>query len=195
MSWAEWAKMSNRVRVLHVLRGPEASRIRFTFPAVGGPITVNHMTFDRVARAIEDGDIHISVTKTFPPGVYAQYDSSTNTILTPPVIGRVDAGMVLHECTHAAFDLARTAVSALDDEAAAYVVDALYFRMTGLPRPRWAGPAGSVAGGLLHHYALGTRGIPAVDPVLWATLRIFTSTLPIYLKGPAGTGGSYTHDG
>ena len=110
MSWAEWAKMSNRERVLHVLRGPEASRIRFTFPAVGGSITVNHMTFDRVANAIDHGAIRITVKRTFPPGVHARYLTDKNIIETPPVIGRVDAGMVLHECTHAAFDLARTAV-------------------------------------------------------------------------------------
>ena len=82
---------------------------------------------------------------------------------------------MLHECTHAVFDLTQTRVNGNDDEAASYVVDALYFRMTGLRRPRWnAEPhatAGAVADALLRQYQAGTRGIPAIDATAWATLK------------------------
>jgi hypothetical protein len=190
--------MSTQQRVIGVLSGVEATRIRFTIP-VGGGITINRFTFQRVAGAIKRGDVHVKVTTTFPAGVGAQYDPSTNTIETPPVIGRVDEGLVLHECTHAFFDLASTAIPALDDEATAYVVDALYFRMTGLPRNRWNAHihavAGSVANGLLKNYQAGTPGVPAVDAASWASLRQAIVADPVYINGPAGTGGSYLHNG
>ena len=113
------------------------------------------------------------------------------------MIGRVDEGQVLHECTHASFDLARSAVAALDEEAAGYVVGALYFRMTGLPRPRWNAPlhelAGVVADGLLGEYAAGGP-IPFVGLIDWNILRLAIQFDPVYAAGPAGTGGSSTDD-
>jgi len=147
--------MSTRQHVLRVLRGAEASRIRFTIPA-GGGLTINHVTFQRVAQAIEQNHIHVNVANNFPAGVGALYHSDTNTIDTPPLLGRTSEGLLLHECTHAAFDLGSTGIAAVADEAAAYVVDALYFRMTGLARPRWNAQlhalAGNVADGLLRQY-------------------------------------------
>lgn len=191
--------MATRQLILQALRGWEASRIRFTFAAGGNNITINRATFDRVARAIEGNVVHVTVSRTFPAGVGALYHSDTNTIETPPVIGRADLGLVLHESTHAFFDLASTGLPALDDEAAAYVVDALYFRMTGLPRPRWNARlhslAGTVAATLLHHYAVGDPGIPTVEPVMWTLLRVAIITDPVYTAGPAGTGGTYMHTG
>jgi hypothetical protein len=191
--------MATRDRVLQILRGTEASRIRFSFRVAAANIVVNRATFSSVAQAIESNRIHITVSTTFPAGVGAQYAPDTNTIETPPVIGRVDEGLLLHECTHAAFDLASTAIPAVDDEAAAYVVDALYFRMTGLKRPRWNAQlhafAGALADGLLDQYQAGTRRVPAVGMITWPLLRLFIMTHPVYMAGPAGTGGNYLHNG
>ena len=185
-------------RILQVLRSNEAGRIRFSFPAGGATLTVSHTTFLSVARAIERNVIAVTISTALPPGVGAQY-VQPNAIVTPPVIGRVDEGLVLHECTHAAFDLARTAITALDEEAAAYVVDALYFRMTGLVRRRWNAAlhamAGTVADSLLHQYQQGTRGVPAVDPTIWHLLRAVIPVNPVYVGGPAATGGTYPHNG
>ena len=80
--------MPTRDRVLHVLRGHEASRIRFTFPAGGGTVTVNRATFQLVANAVVHDRIHITVATTFGAGVGALYHPDTNTIETPPVLGR-----------------------------------------------------------------------------------------------------------
>jgi len=191
--------MSTKMRILHALHSSDTARIRFTLPASAGGIVINAQTFRRVALAIQNGTIKLKVSTTFPPGVGAQYTPWDNTIETPPVIGRVEEGLLLHECTHASFDIASTAITALHDEAAAYVVDALYFRMTGLTRPRWnAEPhatARQVAAGVLHQYAVGTHHAPPVDAPTWAALLTAIRTHPVYVTGPAGTGGSYLHNG
>jgi hypothetical protein len=198
--------MTTRQRVLDLLRGPTAGRIRFTFPFFAGTVTISPVSFRHVANAIERGHVHLDVTNAFPPGVAGQYVSGTpNTLRIKPIIGRVEEGLVLHECTHAVFDLTHTRVNGNDDEAASYVVDALYFRMTGLRRPRWnAEPhatAGAVADALLRQYQAGTRGIPAIDATAWTTLKQQIALHPVYVTGPAGIFGSlfgpteYPHDG
>jgi hypothetical protein len=190
--------MATRDHVLQVLRGTEASRIRFTIPA-GGGLTIGPALFQRVAHSIENNRIHVTAVTTFPAGVGALYHPDTNTIDTPPLLGRTSEGLLLHECTHAAFDLLSVAIPAVADEAAAYVVDALYFRMTGLPRPRWNAQlhalAGNLADGLLRQYQQGTHGVPAVDSTMWVALGFFIMTHPVYIAGPAGHGGSYLHNG
>ena len=129
--------MSTRTNVLHVLRGEEAARIRFTFPFAAGTVTISPKSFDYVASAIEMGKVKVVPTTVFPAGVAGQYISGTpNELHVLPVVGREQLGQILHECTHALFDLTQTHVTANEDEAAAYVVDALYFRMTGLLRAR-----------------------------------------------------------
>jgi hypothetical protein len=192
--------MTSKERILQILSGPEAARIRFSFTAGTTSVTIARHVFERVARAIRHGHIGVSVSTTFAAGVGALYHPDTDTIETPPVYGRANEGLVLHECTHAYFDItSNAAVNALQDEAAAYVVDALYFRMTNLQRPRWnGGPhpvAGTVADLILAEYQLGAVPIPAVDPTAWNNLLNSVKTNPVYVSGPAGTGGSYLHNG
>ena len=52
--------MAQRDRVLALLRGHEARRIRFTVPSASVPVTINHMTFTTVANAIVAGKIGVS---------------------------------------------------------------------------------------------------------------------------------------
>ncbi|HEX2891360.1 hypothetical protein [Vineibacter terrae] len=183
--------MATRDKVLSLLRGPVVSRIRFTFPFAAGTVTIAPQSFHRVATAIEAGTVSLQVTNTFPPGVGGQYISGTpNTLQVAPLVGRTEEGLLLHECTHAIFDLTKTQVTDNEDEAAAYVVDALYFRMTGLRRSRWnAEPhatAGSVADDLLRQYQAGKVRIPPVDTGLWATLRRTVMLDPLYIGGTSG---------
>src|SRR5262249_13976024 len=125
---------------------------------------ISYSSFLKVAHAIDAGTITVNTMSDFPPGVGAQYDPAINEIQTPPIIGRSEEGMIMHECTHAFFDLDHSAIGALEDEAAAYVVGAMYFRMTGMPQPRWNAElyeqGGVVAAGLLKQYQAGTKGIP-----------------------------------
>ncbi len=197
--------MTSREKILALLRGPVVSRIRFTFPFSGGTVTIAPASFHRVAQAIENGKIRLQVTNAFPPGVGGQYTSGTpNLLAVAPLIGRTEEGLLLHECTHAVFDLTKTQVTDNEDEAASYVVDALYFRMTGLQRPRWnAEPhatAGRAADALLREYQSGRTGLPAIDPVAWTALRAQIALDPLYRWGTSGilgvmVGSSTGHDG
>ncbi|MFA5121693.1 hypothetical protein [Zavarzinia sp.] len=188
--------MSARDDVLALLRGQVVSRIRFTFPFLQGKgtVTIAPASFHRVARAIEAGTVRLQITTTFPPGVGGQYQSGTpNTLLVAPLLGRTEQGLLLHECTHALFDVTKTQVTDNEDEAAAYVVDALYFRMTGLRHPRWnAEPhvtAGGVADALLAAYQAGRTPVPAVDAAAWTQLRAAVMLHPVYRWGSAGIPG------
>jgi hypothetical protein len=193
--------MSARARILDILAGHEASRIRFSFPVAGTGtfIAVSHHVFDRVARAIRHDHITVNVTNAMPPNVGAQYRTDADTIDVRAVTGRPDEGLVLHECTHAYFDITFDPLGALDDEAAAYVVDALYFRMTGLARPHWNNAphpaAGVVADAILREYQRGKIAVPPVPAVPWASLRTAIMSNASYVSGPAGTGGNYLHNG
>ena len=81
--------MSGRVKVLNLLRGPVAARIRFKFPFSFGTVTIAPASFHRVARAIETGEVHLDFTTHFDPGVAGQYTSGTpNTLSVAPLIGR-----------------------------------------------------------------------------------------------------------
>jgi len=197
--------MSTRNQVLTLLRGPVVRRIRFKFPFWAGTVTIAPASFHRVAQAIEAGSVRLQVTTTFPAGVGGQYTSGTpNLLQVAPLVGRTEEGLLLHECTHAVFDLTKTKVTDNEDEAAAYVVDALYFRMTGLRRPRWnAEPhatAGNVADALLREYQAGKVPVPTVDPALWGALRLRVMMHPVYRWGTAGIpgvllGSETGHDG
>jgi hypothetical protein len=197
--------MTTRAKILNLLRGSVAARIRFTFPFRFGTVTIAGASFGRVARAIEGGQVSLQVTTTFPSGVAGTYTSGTpNVLRVAPLVGRVEEGLLLHECTHAVFDLTRTKVTDNEDEAASYVVDALYFRMTGLRRERWnAEPhatAGDVADDLLRQYQAGRVAIPPVDPALWNSLRATVALHPVYRWGTSGIigvllGNETGHDG
>jgi hypothetical protein len=196
--------MSARLRILQILNGHEASRIRFSFPMGGTNITVSSHTFHRVLRAIRHDHIHVEVTTALRQGIAAEYDPFTDTMYVRGVIGRKHEGVVLHECTHAFFDIERTYIDALHDEAAAYLVSVMYYRMTGRPspagRPGWKNSsllseAVVVADALLQDYQRGTTAVPAVNAAAWADLMSAIRHHPEYRHKSPGTGRSYLHDG
>ena len=203
--------MATKERIIAMLRGDEAGRIRFTVSATVGPITINRATFATIATAVQAGKIKITPQAVFRPGVGAEYHSGavpggpSGELLVPPIFGRVQEGLAMHECTHAFFDLQKIDITATEEEAVCYVVDALYFRMTGLTRPRWSNEphktAGSVADGLLRQYAVGVAGIPKVDDSTWRALVLAVAINPTYFLDTAGLihwfSGTdrYTHDG
>src|SRR5215472_17616805 len=102
-------------RVIALLRGREAGRIRFTAATTSaGDITIDPTTFATVAKAIEKHKIKVSV-KVFDKddGADARYDSgavpalgtvpgfSSGQLLIQPIVGRDQESSVMHECTHA----------------------------------------------------------------------------------------------
>jgi hypothetical protein len=209
--------MSLRTKVLSVLEGPSVARIRFRFPIANSHVTIAPQTFHHVARAIRSGDVRIGVPTDLAAGVAAQYNDvartrtngtvvAANTLEVNGVSGRLDESLVVHECLHAAYDLLRTGLDGNAEEASAYVCSALYCRMTGLARPKWANGqiyanAERVAQTLLRQYQQGTPGIPSVGDAEWQTLRLGVALHPVYIfKFPGGLSGlllgqQYTHDG
>lgn len=203
--------MSMKDRILSILRSPEAARIRFTVSTSTGKVTIGKTAFDLVASAIVSGKIQVTTTQTLEPGVAAEYDSkaipgaASGELRTPPVLGREQEGMVLHECTHAYFDLTRNAFKATEEEAVCYVVNTLYFRMTGLTSSRWTNEphatAKAVADGVLRKYAAGKTAVPELDAGPWYSLVLVVALNDNYLTGTAGLPrwfsgvDNYTNDG
>lgn len=209
--------MAMKERVLGLLRGQEAARIRFTVPASIGAITIDRTTFTTVANAVVAGKVRVKRQATFTPGVGAEYGTGaapasgalpaapSGELRVPPILGRVQEGLVMHECTHAFFDLTKSKIKATEEEAVCYIVNALYFRMTGLTPTRWTNEphktAKSVADGLLHQYAVGVAGVPAVNRDTWRTLVVTVGLNPTYFPATAGLPrwffgvDTYSHDG
>ena len=73
--------MAMKDRVLALLRGHEATRIRFTVPSASVPVTINHVTFDTVANAIVAGKVGVS---PFAVSARAPSPSTISPLLRPP---------------------------------------------------------------------------------------------------------------
>ena len=124
-------------KILGILRSDATRRINFSFAGARGIVRVSHKRLLKVARAIEGNKIHIQMGGV-PDGVakysaWAHGDSKANTIY----IGKMqyssrdfDALMV-HECVHAYFDISRTTIEWVDNEAAAYIAQGYYLRNSG----------------------------------------------------------------
>jgi hypothetical protein len=126
-------------------------------------------TFERAARAIETNKIRIVVTTHLPAGMGARYNfapPNANTLETPPVIGREEEGIVLHEAVHAGWDVACRAIRIQDDEAAGYIAGAYYFIRTNLPLPRRNAPlyllGTTIARQIRHSTAIATTDLDAL---------------------------------
>jgi hypothetical protein len=213
------SRMTSTSKVLHILNGPTVARIRFRFPIRGSHVTITSQTFHHVAHAIRSGRVVVRAPTDLGAGVAAQYNDvartrvdgtsvRANTLELNPVMGRFDEATVVHESLHAAYDLLRTGLDGNAEEASAYVCTALYCRMTGLPKPRWANGqvfanAELTAQTLLKQYQKGDPGIPFVGESEWRMLRAGVGLHPVYAigGGPAGIvtgwllGNQYTHDG
>lgn len=190
--------MAIKDQALELLRGSPVSRIRYKFLVTGTPITVNRACFTHVADKIDAN--HITIVENASPGggAAATYAGATNTITSPPLGGRFAQGTFVHESLHAYFDMTRTGLPAIDDEAACYITEVLYVRMMGLREVHWSSPsrlaAKPIVTGILQAWMRGVRE-PEIDFTQWLALRDVIRNRPIYSSGPAGTGGSYVQDG
>jgi hypothetical protein len=193
--------MTMKARVLALLRGREAARIRFTVPSAGVPVTINHLTFMAVANAITAGKIGVTpfASTTLALAEYHQPASpaapSTGQLMVPPILGRIEEAAVMHESTHAFFDLTTSNILATEEEAVSYIVSALYHRMTGLTPARWTGAepfisAKAIADALLGQYQVGVSAPPAVDAGAFRTLMLAVALDPTYLIPTSLTSGT-----
>ena len=145
--------MGAREQMIGILRGGEARRIRFSFTGTtGGQISVDSSTFNRVAAAIENN--HITVSEGRFTTDIAMYSARENTetnsrantfyLGNNPRYSRTFDALIVHESVHASFDLTRSSLPWVDNEAAAYIAQGFYLRNSGYQRG-WL-EMGSLAG-------------------------------------------------
>jgi len=135
--------MGVKEQMIAILRSDETARINFSFRgSSGATISVGGSSFRRVATALANGSINVVEGRfTTDIAMYsARADSSTNVAAntfylgTNPRYSRLFNALIVHESVHASFDLTRTEIPWLDNEAAAYIAQAYYARNSGLPR-------------------------------------------------------------
>ncbi len=199
-----------RQRFANLLMSGEVARINFRY----GHFHLRPGGYVVIAMSLATRDIHhpgqvdqrrpmdVQV-ETIPPQADALYRSRTNTIAVPTIdYGQTPAhrAAVVHEATHAIFDYNRVRLTAFEEEACAYIADAMYRQMIGASLPYDMHPvfgaARRIAEGLVATHRLmrpWTDEVTATDmqPLL-AALR----ASPGY-SGIASRRASfqYTHDG
>lgn len=111
--------------IITLLSKPEVSKIKFSF----GTISVNSATFQKVKNAVKTGKIKVSYNSKLGVG-QAKYRYTHNTLFAGfrSTAGITDReSLLVHECTHAAFDIAGKKLVRQNSEAAAYIAQCLYF--------------------------------------------------------------------
>lgn len=133
--------MGVREQMVGILRSNEARRINFTFTGTSGfDVTVNSSTFARVATALANGDLGV-VEGHFDSEIamysaHRENGQSANTFYlgTTPRWSRRFNALIVHESVHASFDLTRTTIPWIDNEAAGCIAQGYYLRNSGYPR-------------------------------------------------------------
>lgn len=138
-------QMGVKEHMIEILRSGETARIRFSFRgSSGATIEIEPSHFRRVATALANGDLNV-VEGRFTENrmVYSafsdpqnNYASNTFYLGTNPRWSRDFNGLVVHESVHAYFDLVRTRIPWVDNEAAAYIAQAYYLRNSGYRQSR-----------------------------------------------------------
>lgn len=133
--------MAMRDEVLDVLNSAAVRRISFSFSTLhGGTVSVNAMTFQRVADAINAG--RVAVAEERRAGQGGMYDAfPADTTLSGELTARQtrnrrkERAYVVHESVHASFDLTRTQNFAeIENEAACFLAQFLFLRHAGVTR-------------------------------------------------------------
>jgi hypothetical protein len=135
--------MDAKKQMIEILRSDETRRIRFSFRGTSGAtISVDQSSFRRVADALQSGAISVVEGRfnTDTAMYSARADAATNVAANTFYLGRhhrfsrLFNALIVHESVHASFDLTRSSLPWIDNEAAAYIAQAYYARNSGLPR-------------------------------------------------------------
>ncbi|MBA3447142.1 MAG: hypothetical protein H0T56_05985 [Pseudaminobacter sp.] len=114
--------------ILATLREPVVARMNFGV----GRMFIPSSQYEWVAKAIEGG--YISVVENPALSGSAVYHYGANRIDVPAYGGLPSLGqraLIIHECTHAIFDLRKMTSPVEESEGMAYVAQALYSRLNG----------------------------------------------------------------
>lgn len=133
--------MGAKEQMIGILRDRDTARIRFTYTG-GRTVTINRETFTRVADGLDSDHFHVV------PGHFTEnkivYSSRREGELAANTFylgnnqrwSRDFNALVVHEAVHAFFDLTRTEIPWVDNEAAAYIAQGYYLRNSGYPESR-----------------------------------------------------------
>lgn len=128
-----------RGKVRTVLLSREAANINFT--ALG--ITIRGTIFAGLAEEF-NGDTparKVRVNHDYDDGGAAYYrETNTMEVGLDAVNSRIWKGYVVHEAVHAWIDKARLKPMMVDNEAVAYIAQAIYYRRVGVARSRFSTP-------------------------------------------------------
>lgn len=120
--------------VLSILRDPVVRRMNFGV----GFLIISATNYEDIAKAIEAGKI---VVKSNPAlGHLAMYYGGVTParIEISPTIS--DMGLIIHECTHAIFDMLKLTTNVEQSEGFGYLSQALYGQLKYGPRTRYVVP-------------------------------------------------------
>jgi hypothetical protein len=135
--------MGVKEQMIEILRNGETRRIAFSFTGTSGrSIAVDQSTFSRVADALHENRINVvegrfdSNIASYSARADPTHNFAANTFYLGrnPRYSRLFNALIVHESVHASFDLTRTTLPWVDNEAAAYIAQAYYARNSGLPR-------------------------------------------------------------
>ena len=122
-----------RNTVLAALRDRTVRRMGF---GVGG-ILISPSDYEGVAKAIESSKIRVMVDSSPDASDHlAYYASNSNCFILPPS-GDCDPSLVIHEATHAIFDIRKINCSTGESEGMAYIAQALFTRIKNGPQKRY----------------------------------------------------------
>ncbi len=127
-----------RKQVLAALRDPAVGHMNFGV----GRVFIIAYDYERVAKAIESGVINVHVDSRLAAHM-AEYWSGrgptaldkANSFAVPP--GGSSPALLIHEATHAIFDMQNRASYTAESEAVAYVAQALFSRLKYGPSARY----------------------------------------------------------
>jgi hypothetical protein len=117
-----------RKEVLDALRSPTARRMNFGL----GRFFISAGSYEQVADAIDRGFIHVKVQSSFHNR--AEYHPDINEIWLAPGTSQ---SLIIHECTHAIFDLRKYTSAVEESEGIAYVAQELFDELKSGPRGRY----------------------------------------------------------
>ena len=116
--------------VLATLRDPVVQRMNFGV----GRIFIRAKDYENVAKAIEGGFIKVKMNPSLGHIAMYYWANPDNRIEVSPTTG---AALIIHECTHAIFDVRMIATHVDETEGMAYVAQALYGLLKNGPTARY----------------------------------------------------------
>lgn len=157
-----------RDRIARILTTDPCQRVSFNVPGFslrpGGFFVIGtSLAFSDAAHrpaGHRGRPMHVRV-EHMPPNVGAMYYARSNSIVVPRAnygLRDVERETIVHEATHAIFDFQRVRLPAWEEEATAYIADAVYRRICGNTE---AGATGidAIADSIAQDISATTRGL------------------------------------